>query len=366
MSSGIILIGPEKSGKTAVGKYLGESLRLPFHDLSTDAHRFRKHTPFDPAKRAAIYQSDGFEGVIKYMMPIRASVVEQALADYGSSVIEFGAFDSIYDHRNLIERVQKVAGVYDKVVFLLPSHDIEKSIQILGERAQIKYRGLNWNEYFLRHSSNQRLAKHVVYTKDQSPEETSNEIITQLDKRSTEIFLLGPVGVGKTTVGRNLSLILNIPQVSSDGLRKRYYGEIGYSRQEEIRIEKTRGNEGVLDYWKRFDVHAIKRLLEDYHNCVVDFGAGQTIFEDEIELEVIESLFAPYPNVFLLLPSPDPGESIAVLERRMRQRTAIGGVSLVRYLITHPSNQEIATDRVYTEGKTTEQIHDEILGRFRS
>ena len=149
--------------------------------------------------------------------------------------------------------------------------------------------------------------------------------------------------------------------MSADGIRKRYYAEIGYSRQQELQIEKIGGNEGVLDYWKRFDVHAIKRLLEEYSNCIVDFGAGQTIFEDEADMEVVESMLAPYPNVFLLLPSSDLRESIAILEHRIRQRTSIGGVSLLPHLITHPSNQEISTAIIYTEGKTPEVIHNEII-----
>jgi hypothetical protein len=36
------------------------------------------------------------------------------------------------------------------------------------------------NEYFIRHPSNQRLAKFLIYTKDKAPEEICEEILQKL------------------------------------------------------------------------------------------------------------------------------------------------------------------------------------------
>ncbi len=361
MSKGIILIGPEKSGKTTVGLLLAESLGLPFYDLSVDSHRYRRKTAFDPVQRDKHYQEAGFDGVFNYMMPIRARVVELALADYGVGVIELGAFYAVYDEDSLLRRVKRAVSGYDKVVLLLPEADIEQSVRILQARGRIVYRGMDWNEYFVRQPSNRRLANHVVYTKDQTPEETTAEIMSMLDRNSSTICLLGPVGVGKTTIGRLLSARLNLPQVSSDGLRRRYYSEVGYSREEENRIAKISGDEGVLDYWKKFDGHAIKRLLEEYSEAVIDFGAGQTVFEDEADLAMVESLLSPFPNRFLLMPSPRVEESLNVLSERVHQRTSIRGSPRETFLITHPSIQMLATGTIYTNNKTPDQIRDEIL-----
>ena len=37
------------------------------------------------------------------------------------------------------------------------------------------------NKHFVEHPSNKRLAKHIFYTKDKSPETTTNEIIQTLN-----------------------------------------------------------------------------------------------------------------------------------------------------------------------------------------
>ncbi len=361
MKNGVVLIGPEKSGKSTVGKLLSMSLGLPFNDLSNDIERFRKGKDVDRQTLFDIFQAEGYGAVIRHLMPQRASIVERALLAYGPSVIELGAFYTVFDDEKLLQHVQQSLRTYDAVVFLLPSADVEQSVHVLEKRAQVIYRGVDWNEYFVRHPANRRLAKHCIYTKGQTPKQTCMEIMDRLDRDSKSIFLLGPVGTGKTTIAKLLSERLQRSQAGMDGIRRRYYQEAGYSEDEESKINKTKGFPGVLDYWKRFDLHAIKRALEDHPDCIVDFGAGQTVFDSEPDLAQVEKLLEPYPNIFLLLPSPDPDESIVVLHDRLRQRTSVDGVPLIRYLMTHHSNKQLATFRVYTEGKTPTETCKEIL-----
>ena len=363
MSSGIILIGPNNTHKDTVGKYLAKTLQLAFHDLSADRYRFRKNTGFDPAERAAIYQSQGFEGVLHYMAPFNAFVLEQALREYGPSVVKLDPLDTIFDHKALLTRVKVAMQGFDSIVQLLPSPDESKTIRLLEHQSRVTYKGMDWNEYFIRQPSNRRLAKHVIYNQAQTPTETATEIMGRLDRHSSDIFLLGPIGVGKTTVGKLLSSRLGIPQLTLDGIRKHYYAEIGYRESEEVEKRKNLGDEAVLDYWKQFDAHAIARALEEYPEHIIDFGAGQTVFESETELGKVEALFAPFPNVFLLLPARDTNKSVAVLNQRLQQRTSIKGVPLIPFLISHPSNIALASYTVYTEGKVPAQIGEEILQR---
>ena len=44
----------------------------------------------------------------------------------------------------------------------------------------------------------------------------------------SDIVLIGPVRSGKSTLGKLLAQRLNLPQVSIDELRWRYYKEVGY------------------------------------------------------------------------------------------------------------------------------------------
>jgi shikimate kinase len=357
----IILIGPEKAGKTAVGRLLAASLDMPFYDLTADTGRFRTGTGPDSERLIEIYNSQGYEAVLRYLMPFRADVVVQALAHYERGVVELPARYALFDREPLLSRARRAMQAYGRTILLLPSPDLDQSVAILAKRSRIIYHGLEWNEYFVRHPSNPRLAKQIIYTKDRTPAESCAEIVVRLDPSSADIFLLGPVGAGKTTIGRLLAQQLQRPQASLDGLRWRYYQEIGYDEVEQKRIMAAEGLAGVLDYWKQFDLHAIERLLAEHRDCIVDFGAGQTVFEEEAELARLQELFAPYPNIFLLLPSPDPNESAAILRQRMRQQTAVQGVEFNRFLINSYLAHGLASHVAYTEGKTAVEVRDEIL-----
>jgi len=159
-------------------------------------------------------------------------------------------------------------------------------------------------EYFLRHRSNYALAKQIVYTKDKTPAQSCEEILACMTPGS-DIILIGAMNVGKSTLGRLLAQRLGLPNVSMDKLRWDYYKEVGWNSDEQERIGKTEGFAGTYRYWETFDLYAVRRILEAHTNCVFDFGAGHSVYEDDVDITLHRELLAPYPNVFLLLPSPD-------------------------------------------------------------
>jgi hypothetical protein len=74
-------------------------------------------------------------------------------------------------------------------------------------------------------------------------------------------------------------------------------------------------------------------------------------------------VLAPFPNVVLLLPSPDLDESVLLLMQRAGE-CVDGGVDFHEHFVKHPSNQALAKVTVYTKGKTPEETRDEVLGRL--
>ena len=174
-------------------------------------------------------------------------------------------------------------------------------------------------------------------------------------------MVLGAPDTGKSTLGELLSRRLQRPRASVDRLRKVYYAEVGYDEQVAQHLRMTEGFAAVVRYWKPFDLHAVERTLADHPGHVIDFGAGHSVFDDPGDMARLRALLAPYPNVILLLPSPDPAESVAILHDRIRLRTGIDGVELNRYLMTSPCNRRLATHVVYTQEKTPQQVRDEIL-----
>jgi shikimate kinase len=190
-----------------------------------------------------------------------------------------------------------------------------------------------------------------------------------MDNRT--IILIGPMMVGKSTIGRLLSERLGLEQKVLDDLRWDYFNEIGYDEKETRRIVEQEGMTGLLAYWKPFEVHAVERVLAEHSNCVIDFGAGYTVQEDEGLFGRVEKALAPYEHVFLLRPSPDDDESVQVLNERMATLLREVGQPEERIpavlaanenFVKHPANGRLAKQVVYTEGMTPEETFEEIIG----
>jgi len=184
------------------------------------------------------------------------------------------------------------------------------------------------------------------------------------------IILIGPLGIGKSTVGRLLAKKLGLPQCSLDDVRWGYFEEIDYDKELAARLFQTgKDIPEKLSYSKPFEVHAIERALADYSQSIIDFGASNSVYEEEALLTRVEEALAPYPNVILLLPSADLDESAQILSARLTQIVKAKGeeinhelFELNEYFIKHPSNHRLAKSVIYTKGKTLEEICDEILG----
>jgi shikimate kinase len=179
----------------------------------------------------------------------------------------------------------------------------------------------------------------------------------------SEIILIGPIGAGKSTQGALLAEKLQLPRAPMDDLRWAYYKEIGYDEELSKRIGEKEGFPAVYRYWKAFEIHAVERLLAGHRDCVIDFGAGHSVYEEDELFARAQRALAPFANVVLLLPSPDLDESV----RLLRERTAMSEdpvFDLTDHFVRHHSNHDLATMVIYTDGKTPEETRDEILPRL--
>ncbi len=182
---------------------------------------------------------------------------------------------------------------------------------------------------------------------------------------NSEIILIGPIGSGKTTVAELLMERTMLPHRSMDLLRWTYFEEIGYDRF--TASEKFHAGRflGLYYYWKPFEAYAVKRLLEDFDECIFDFGGSQTVYEDNDLFEQVRGLLQPYPHVVLLMPTPDQDESIKILHARNTyasdEQRAVN-----EFLVRHHSNYDLAKHIIYTEGKTPEDTSAEVLQWARS
>jgi len=186
---------------------------------------------------------------------------------------------------------------------------------------------------------------------------------------NSTIILLGPMCAGKSTIAEILAERLGIKRYELDSLRQAYYDEIGYN--EELASKIANGDEGMMGlikYWKPFEVHAVERALSEYKNCVLDFGAGHSVYEEEELFTRVQIALAPFNHVILLLPSPNLDESVKILNARFSKllEREVGKVDpklldLNEHFVKHPSNHQLAKMTIYTQDKSPEETRDEIL-----
>lgn len=192
-------------------------------------------------------------------------------------------------------------------------------------------------------------------------------------ERNSIIVLIGPMSVGKSTVAKLLSSKLSIPRFELDDVRQRFYTEIGYDEKLASKIIGDEGLESLIRYWKPFEAYAVERAMEEFENCVVDFGAGHSVYEDEELFSRVEEVLKPVKNVIQILPSPDLDQSVEIVNQRFSELLVreVGKIDhellqLNEHFVRHPSNHLLAKKTIYTEDKKPAEIADEIINWIQS
>jgi shikimate kinase len=178
----------------------------------------------------------------------------------------------------------------------------------------------------------------------------------------SDIILIGPVRTGKSTLGKLLSEKLRQPQISLDDERWRYYREIGYDENGASVFRQQGGFLALALYRSLFEAYAIERVLADYHQCVFDFGAGAGICESQESFNRVQRALKPYPNIFLILPTPDVEESLRILNARDTNPPKDLNFDFNRYFLERGFYQLMAKHTIFTNNKSPEGTRDEILG----
>lgn len=188
MRNTIILIGPMMAGKSTVGRLLSERLGLPQIVLDDVRWDYFNEIGYDEEETRQIVAEQGMAGLLAYWKPFEVHAVERVLADHDNCVIDFGAGYTVQEDKELFGRVEAALAPYEHVILLLPTPDLEKSIEILNTRMAALLREvgqpeeripevLKANEGFVNLPYNGRLAKRIVYTEGKTPEETCDEIV---------------------------------------------------------------------------------------------------------------------------------------------------------------------------------------------
>jgi shikimate kinase len=188
-----------------------------------------------------------------------------------------------------------------------------------------------------------------------------------------KIVLIGPMCVGKSTIGSKLADLLNLPFLEMDDLRWSLYPDAGYDEEVARRIYQAEGTLGVLRYSKPFEASAVQKTVRQQGDFVLALGAGHSVFEDKGLFALVEQALKPLPHVFLLMPSIDQERSIHICNQRFSDLLLeeVGEVDdrlleLNEHYVRHPSNRLLAKYVIYTEGKKPNQICSVIIGLLPS
>lgn len=177
-----------------------------------------------------------------------------------------------------------------------------------------------------------------------------------------EIILIGPIKAGKSTLSSFLSDYKpKSPILSLDDLRWGEYGEypqFGYDNKRAYQIEKKEGFMGLYRYWKQFEIKLVEKSLTKYKDCIFNFGGGHSVYEDPDHFSRAERVLKPFINVFLIMPSIDKDESIAILNSEIKNPQVR---EVNEHFVRHESNYLLAKKTVFTKGKSPKETAEEIL-----
>ncbi len=173
LEKSILLIGPMGSGKTNVGDILCEKCKMP--RISLDR---REQLP-------SLYEhQEEFDSPKDFEFFLTGTVLTSLTQP---AIVDFGAGHSVYEDPAMFIEMQNLISRFDNVVLLLPSEDKEESLTILRERKGIKpgSREDIDNRHFIDMPCNYVLATTTIYTKDKTPEQVSDEIISQVKQKDS-------------------------------------------------------------------------------------------------------------------------------------------------------------------------------------
>lgn len=179
----------------------------------------------------------------------------------------------------------------------------------------------------------------------------NKEIDDEIKKKT--IILIGPMGVGKSSISRELSRQTNLEVIPLDA---------------EDKLSKYYDNRNHFDNFKEFEFYLMSSVLTNLDEPkIIDFGAGHSIYENPLMFMEFKKLISQFENVVLLMPSENKEESLKIVNERIKQR-GVDDFKLKdnKHFIESNCNYEVATIIEYTNGKTIEQISSEIENKIEN
>jgi len=172
----IVLIGPLKTGKTTIERLLSAKLDMPFISLDKLERDYIRLVGFDDVQAEQIQTARGDFEWYSYRRQFFDEAVVRFLAKYKQGILELGGGHPILPTEEQQRRVEAMLAPIRNTVLLMPTPNLEESRQILKLRQKPERLHPDLNDIFLADNRFFRIAKHVIYTLNKSPEQVVDEV----------------------------------------------------------------------------------------------------------------------------------------------------------------------------------------------
>jgi shikimate kinase len=174
------------------------------------------------------------------------------------------------------------------------------------------------------------------------------------------IIFIGPIGAGKSTISKMVAEKLSLPSFSLDK-EGHLAASVGFDVGCYTQIQKEKGPFAAYEYQRSFYDRLVPLFLASHDRGVLDLGGGHPIMPDLKKQETINKALAPYERIFLLMPTPNPEESIQILRGRNKVADGQPDLNALYFQGGNRTFWEIAKQVLYTNGKTPEETCEEVL-----
>ncbi|WP_421132549.1 shikimate kinase [Alteromonas sp. A079] len=183
--------------------------------------------------------------------------------------------------------------------------------------------------------------------------------------RTEDIAFLGPMKVGKSTIAKNIAVKVDRDVISMDKLREKYFPQLGLNERDYNRHKSTMSELEFFEFCLRYEKAFLTIALEEYENCIFNFGGGNFINFDQRDSVLLHGVKSM--NSFLLLPYEDITDSLMFLNRRYFIQTegersfSLAEIEINKRIIEYHLENSIAKFTLFVGEKSEAEIMDEVL-----
>ena len=169
----IILMGPIGVGKTTQAKLLSKELGMPLCSYDAIKSSYWKELGLSKEKADSIEKKHGLYAMLSYMNEFKSKTIQAIVKEHPAHIIDLGGSAQTFDEPHQIQMIKTLFDPIQNIFLLLPSPDIETSINSLpGLKEDFPI-----NAYLIIHPTNTLFAKYTIYTQGKTPEKIKTEIV---------------------------------------------------------------------------------------------------------------------------------------------------------------------------------------------